>query len=247
MAVAHRFLSNIEPFLIKNLKISNCRHSRLRGNSVKLKSQAFAWLFYSLFILILASCGNHKDKNAAIPQGATVLILGDSLSYGTGANTGEDYPTLLAKSTGWKIINEGVPGDTTAGGLERLPALLEQDQPKLLIVELGGNDFIHQLPQNETIANLKAILALAKTKGVTSILVAIPEFSPLKAAIGNLSDHPLYENIAKETATPLVADVFADVLSDNTVKSDQLHPNAQGYAMVSKNMTIKLKLLGFVK
>jgi acyl-CoA thioesterase I len=199
-----------------------------------------------LFLVLLAACGHH-EKYAAIPQGATVLILGDSLSYGTGANQGEDYPTLLAKSTGWKIINEGVPGNTSAEGLERLPALLEQENPKLLIVELGGNDFIHQLPQSDTIRNLKAILALAKAKGVKTILMAIPEMSPLKAAIGNLSDHPLYENIAKETTTPLVADVFADVLSDATLKSDQIHPNAQGYAMVSKNMTTKLKLLGFVK
>jgi len=199
-----------------------------------------------LFLVLLAACGHH-EINATIPQGATVLILGDSLSYGTGANQGEDYPTLLAKTTGWKIINEGVPGNTSAEGLERLPVLLEQDQPKLLIVELGGNDFIQQLPQRDTIRNLKAILALAKAKGVRSILMAIPEMSPLKAAIGNLSDHPLYENIAKETATPLVADVFANVLSDATLKSDQAHPNSQGYVMVSKNMATKLKLLGFIK
>jgi acyl-CoA hydrolase len=204
-------------------------------------------LIYLLFILILASCGSHKEKYAAIPQGATVLILGDSLSYGTGANAGEDYPTLLAKTTGWNIINEGIPGDTSQGGLERLPALLEEHHPKLLIVELGGNDFLHQAPQSETLSNIKAILSLAKTQGVTTILMAIPEFSPLKAAVGNLSDHPLYEAIAKETTTPLIADVFADVLSDATLKSDQIHPNVQGYAQVSKNVATKLKLLGFVK
>ena len=204
-------------------------------------------LIYLLFILILASCSGHKEKYATIPQGATVVILGDSLSYGTGANAGEDYPTLLAKATGWKIINEGIPSDTSQGGLERLPTLLEEHHPKLLIVELGGNDFLHQLPQSETVSNLKAILSLAKTQGVTTILVAIPEFSPLKAAVGNLSDHPLYEKLAKETATPLVADVFADALSDIDLKSDQVHPNAQGYAQVSKNMTVKLQLLGFVK
>lgn len=204
-------------------------------------------LIYLLFILILASCGSHKEKHIAIPQGTTVLILGDSLSYGTGANAGEDYPSLLAKTTGWKIMNEGVYGNTTAQGLERLPALLEKAQPKLLIVQLGGNDFLQQKPQTETIANLKAILALAKEKGVTSVMVAIPELSPLKAAFGNLSDHPLYEKLAQETATPLVTDVFSDVLSDATLKADQVHPNAQGYAIVAKNMAIKLQLLGFVK
>jgi acyl-CoA thioesterase-1 len=202
-------------------------------------------LIYLLFILTLVSCGKSVENHSAIPKGATVLILGDSLSYGTGANQGEDYPTLLAKTTGWKIINEGVPGDTTAGGLERLPALLKQDQPKLLIVELGGNDFLHQVPQSETIANLKSILAKSKKQGVTTILVAIPEFSPLKAALGNLSDHPLYEKLAKETATPLIADVFSGVLSDHDLKSDQIHPNAQGYIEVGNKMAQALKQWGF--
>ena len=202
-------------------------------------------LIYLVFILILASCGGSAPKHTAIPAGAIVLILGDSLSYGTGANTGEDYPTLLAKTTGWNIINEGVPGDTTTGGLARLPALLEAHQPKLLIVELGGNDLLHQAPQTEIVHNLKTILSLAKTQGIASVLVAIPEISPLKATFGNLSDHPLYEKLAKDTNTPLIADVFSQVLSDRDLKSDQIHANAKGYAVVSQQMYEKLKKLGF--
>ncbi len=203
-------------------------------------------LIYLLFILILASCGGHKEKYAAIPQGATVLILGDSLSYGTGANAGEDYPSLLAKTTGWNIINEGVPGDTTAGGLQRLPALLEAHQPKLLIVELGGNDLLHKTNPSEISSNLKSMLSLAKAQDVKTILVAIPEISPLKATFGNLTDHPLYESVATETATPLIAEVFSDVLSDGKLKSDQIHANAKGYAVVSDEMRKKLGELGFV-
>ena len=185
-------------------------------------------------ILFLAACGGDKPKYAAIPQGATVLILGDSLSYGTGANTGEDYPSLLAKTTGWHIINEGVPGDTSAGGLARLPDLLEEHQPKLLIVELGGNDLLRQTSPTEITQNLNSILALAKAQGIQTILVAIPAFSPLKATFGNLSDHALYEEIAKQTNTPLITDVFSDVLSDRALKADQIHPNAQGYVEVGK-------------
>jgi acyl-CoA hydrolase len=185
-------------------------------------------------------------KHAAIPQGATVLVLGDSLSYGTGANAGEDYPALLAKSTGWNIINEGIPGDTSEGGLQRLPALLEAHQPKLLIVELGGNDLLRQAPQTEIINNLKTILTMAKTQGTSTILMAMPEISPLKAAVGNLSDHPLYENIAKETATPLIADVFSDVLSDRDLKADQIHANALGYRVISDKLYVKLQELGYV-
>ena len=202
-------------------------------------------LIYLLFIFTLVSCGKSVEKYAAIPQGTTVLVLGDSLSYGTGANAGEDYPTLLAKTTSWNMINAGVPGDTTAGGLARLPELLAEHQPKLLIVELGGNDLLHQTAPTEITQNLSNILTLAKAQGIQAILVAIPEISPLKATFGNLSDHPLYEKLAKETNTPLIAEVFSNVLSDKDLKSDQIHANAKGYAVVSEKFGEKLKELGF--
>ena len=200
---------------------------------------------YLFLILTLTSCEGNVAKYTAIPQGATVLILGDSLSYGTGANVGEDYPSLIAKAMNWNIVNAGVPGDTTAGGLDRLPDLLAKHQPKLLIVELGGNDFLQRLPQNQTIANLKTILSLSKAQGVNTVLVAIPEFNALQAAVGNLSDHMMYESIAEETATPLITEVFSDVLSDKALKADEVHPNAQGYVQVGNKMREKLKQLGF--
>ena len=199
-----------------------------------------------LLILIassLTSCG--KDgKYESVPKGATVLILGDSLSYGTGAKEGEDYPALLAATTGWQIINKGIPGDTSAGGLERLPGLLTEYHPQLLIVELGGNDILHQQPQSQTTANLSAILSLAKAQNIQAVLVAIPEFNALKAAMGNLDDHPMYEKIAEETAAPLIKDVFSEVLSDRSLKADQIHPNTQGYALVAEKMLNSLKDLG---
>jgi acyl-CoA hydrolase len=202
-------------------------------------------------LLNVVACSKTEEKYAAIPQGATVLILGDSLSYGTGANagtnTGEDYPSLLATKTGWQIINAGVPGDTSADGLVRLPALLQKHQPKLLIVELGGNDFLHNVSQTNTVANLKAILAEAKATAVPTVMVAIPELSAFRAAVGNLQDHALYEALAQETNTPLISNVFSEVLSDNTLKADQIHANAKGYAVVSELLYRKLAEFGFFK
>lgn len=198
-----------------------------------------------VFIALITAC-DKQEKYAAILQGATVLILGDSLSYGTGANKGEDYPTLLADKTGWKIINAGVPGDTSADGLQRLPALLAQHHPQLLIVELGGNDILHQVPQSQTAANLIAILKLAKAQNIQTVLVAIPEFNALKVAMGSLDDHRMFEEIAKETATPLIKDVFSEVLSDRSLKADQIHPNAQGYALVAEKMLSALNDLGLL-
>lgn len=202
-------------------------------------------LLFILFAVMFTSC-SESEKFAAIPKGATVLILGDSLSYGTGAKDGEDYPTLLAQATGWKVINEGIPGDTAAGGLERLPDLLTEYQPQLLIVELGGNDFLQQLPKSQTEANLKAILGLAKGQNIPTILVAIPEFNALRAAVGSLSDHAMYEAIANEVKAPLIKDVFSEVLSDRNLKADQIHPNAAGYLKVNQKIYESLQKLGFV-
>ncbi len=202
-------------------------------------------LLIILLALALAGCSS-EPQFPPLPRGANVLILGDSLSHGTGAAEGEDYPSLLAASTGWNIINAGVPGDTSAGGLQRLPDLLNRHEVDLLIVELGGNDFIRRVPQQETINNLRAILSEARANGIQPLLLAIPAFSPFGAAVGSLSDHELYRQLAKETGTPLVEDIFSDVLAKNALKADPIHPNTQGYRLVEEGLRKALSKKGFL-
>ncbi len=96
-------------------------------------------LIIFLSMLVIA-CGGHQQYSA-IPANATVLVLGDSLTYGTGADKGQDYPSLLATHTKWNVINAGVPGNTSAQGLERLPDLLDGKHVDLLIVALGEMTF----------------------------------------------------------------------------------------------------------
>lgn len=198
-------------------------------------------LFFA--VLVLSACGS-ADKLPAIPTGSTVLVLGDSLSYGTGAGEGEDYPTLLAQSTGWDVINAGVPGDTSAQGLARLPELLEEYQPNLLMVVLGGNDFLKKVPLVQTEKNLKAIIQAAKLKNIATLIIAIPDYQPVKAAFGGLSDHPLYATLAEETQTPLIEETFTRVLSKNSLKADYVHPNAEGYKQVEAQLRASLMELG---
>ena len=199
-----------------------------------------------LLSLFLLAC-SHAKQHAAVPTGATVLVLGDSISYGTGANAGEDYPSLLAKKTGWNIINAGVSGDTTEMGLARLPELLEANSLKLVLVELGGNDFLHQVPRAQTTANLKKILAIIKQKQIPTILLAIPKASLFGAAVGNLSDDTMYEQLGKETDTAVIPEELAKVLGQNDLKSDPIHPNALGYQALAKALNEALKVQGFVK
>jgi acyl-CoA thioesterase I len=199
----------------------------------------------ALLSLFIAACGE-EQRYTPLPKTATVAILGDSLSYGTGADKGQDYPSLLAANTGWNIINAGVPGDTSADGLERLQYLLDNHEIDLLIIELGGNDFLRRVPEAETMNNLKSILTEIKANNIQPLLVAIPEYSPFGAAVGSLSDHKLYEQLAKETNTPLIKDIFSDVLGKNGLKADPIHPNAEGYRIVEENLRKALTKKGFL-
>jgi acyl-CoA hydrolase len=203
--------------------------------------------FMLIMMLALVGCGKAHEPMPALPAGSTVVILGDSLSYGTGAKSEEAYPVLLEKSSGWHIMSEGIPGDTSSGGLQRLPKLLATHQPKLLIIELGGNDLLRQTSSKLIEDNLKAMIQQAKLQGIQVALVAIPEISPFMAAVGNLSDHPLYARVAEETNVPLITDVFSEVLSERDLKADQIHPNAQGYAEVATKMKVALNRLGFIQ
>lgn len=198
-----------------------------------------------LIFLGMAAC-HHTERHVAVPAGATVLVLGDSVSYGNGAKIGEDYPTLLAAITGWNIVNAGVPGDTTEMGLARLPSLLEEVKPKLVMVELGGNDFLHNVPRAQTISNLQKILAMIKANQIPSVMLSIPKVSVFGAAVGNLSDDPMFEEIGKETDTAVIADALSKVLENNELKADLIHPNALGYQKLAAALASSLKEQGFL-
>ncbi len=195
--------------------------------------------------LWLGACSK-APQYAPLAEDATVVILGDSLSYGTGAGNGEDYPSLLADGTGWHIVNAGVPGDTSAGGLERLPELLDTHEIDLLIVALGGNDFLRRVPPDQTSDNLRAILTEAQDAGVQTLLLAIPQPSAFGAATGLLSDHALYRQLAEETGVPLIEDLFTEVLSKNSLKADPIHPNAAGHRLVAEKLQAALRQAGFL-
>jgi lysophospholipase L1-like esterase len=98
-------------------------------------------------VLLLGACG--KPKEAALPSGTRVLALGDSLTAPHGVTPEQAWPTLLAAKTGWAVVNAGVSGDTSAGALQRLPGLIEEHNPQLVLVTLGGNDMLRRLPQGQ--------------------------------------------------------------------------------------------------
>jgi lysophospholipase L1-like esterase len=194
---------------------------------------------------LLAGCGKRRAARVApLPAGSVVLALGDSITYGTGAAPEAAYPAQLAQLTGWNVVNAGVPGDTSAQALARLPGLLAEHKPALVIASIGGNDFLRRLPEADTEVNLRRIAALAREAGAQVLLVAVPR-PTLAAVVGaGLSDHPLYDRVAAELALPLHAGGWAHVLGNEQLKSDRIHANAAGYRAFAEGLATSLRATG---
>lgn len=194
--------------------------------------------------LLLTACGKKSARtHAKIPEGSTVLALGDSLTFGYGANPGESYPAQLQKLTGWNIVNGGVSGDTSAQALSRLPALLAR-KPKLVIIGIGGNDFLRKIPEQETRANIAKIIETVQRADIPAVLVGVPHIT-LGALFGHLSDHPLYEELSEAYGIPLFGGAWAEILGDNDLKSDQIHANGKGYRRFAEKLSDFLHAQGF--
>jgi len=193
--------------------------------------------------VLLGGCGKPLELPAIRP-GATVLAFGDSVTFGTGAATGEDWPTLLASKTGWRVENAGVPGDTAEAGKERIQGLLDEHRPTLVIIEIGGNDFLHQRPPKEVKEDIRRMIQAARKSGAQVVIVAVPEFSLLGALTRKPSDAPIYRELGDEEKISVVSDVFAAILGQPDLCADQIHPNANGYVQMASGIHAYLKKVG---
>lgn len=218
---------------------------RTKSRAMTPGKHPFRHLILLIAVVALAACG--KAKEEAIPPGSEVLALGDSLTEGAGVAPQEAWPALLASRTGWVVINGGMSGDTSDGGLRRLPALLEEHKPVLVLVALGGNDMLRHIPQEETVANLEKILTLIRNRGAKPVLLATPNPSLMGAVFQNLSAADFYQQVADAQQAPLIKDAIADVISDPQLKVDPLHPNAAGHALLAEKIFDALKSIGYAR
>ena len=122
--------------------------------------------------MAVAAC-SQRPAFDPLAEGAVVLAFGDSITYGTGAGGALNYPAYLSHDTGWQVVNAGVPGDTAHGARDRIGPLLTQHRPEMVIVELGGNDFLRQRPPGQVKEDLRAILRdIAEADALVVLLAA---------------------------------------------------------------------------
>ena len=190
--------------------------------------------------LFLGACGGTKAKLDKLERGATVLAFGDSLTFGTGANPDESYPAVLAQLTGLKVVNAGVPGEVSADGLARLPDAIDEAKPRLLILCHAGNDFLQKLDDGKAASNVRAMIDLAKARGIAVVLLATPK-PGLPPSVPKF-----YGEIAEQEHVPIEDGILRDVLLDSGLKSDFVHPNAKGYARIAEALAKLLKKSGAI-
>ncbi|MGB6926520.1 GDSL-type esterase/lipase family protein [Psychrobacter sp.] len=191
----------------------------------------------------VAGCGSEPQQDI-LPAGSTVVALGDSLTYGYGANPKTAYPTVLAELSKWNVVNAGVNGDTSADVLTRVNEITEQN-PDLVLLGVGGNDVLQRIAPDTTRANIVATIDTLQSNNIDVVLIAEP-YLITSALFGKASDNPLYEDIAEAEGIPLYSDGWSTVLSDEALKSDKIHANAAGYRQFAEGLHDYLKDEGWV-
>jgi len=169
-----------------------------------------------------------------------IVAFGDSLTVGVGASSSEAYPAVLQQLTGIEVVNAGISGETSGEGRNRLASVLDRYSPDLVILSHGGNDFLRRQDPLATKTNLAFMIELMQQRDIQVVLIGIP-----KPAIF-LSSDSLYRELADEYDVPLENRIMADLQGNKSLKSDQVHLNAEGYRQFSQAIAALLRDAGAI-
>lgn len=164
-------------------------------------------------------------KNYPLREGP-IVAFGDSLVFGFGSTQGGGFVSLLSQKLGEPIINHGVSGNTSADALSRINDVISE-KPRLVLVLLGGNDFLRKVPHDTTFNNLRLIIQTIQSNGSAVVLMGVR---------GGLLNDPvdsLYEDLAYDTGSFYIPDVLDGLFADSRFMSDSIHPNDRGYARIA--------------
>jgi acyl-CoA thioesterase-1 len=189
----------------------------------------------ALIVLIVASASAHAEA-------PVILVFGDSISAGYGLpHVDQGWVELLktrlkAQGYGYQVVNASVSGETTAGGLARLPRALELHHPSIVIIELGGNDGLRALPIAQFRDNLNQLVTLAAASGAKVLLLGMrmpPNYGPQYTE----QFAKVFSDLAREKKVPAVPFLLTDIaLNQNLLQGDDIHPNAEGQPILLNNV-----------
>lgn len=174
-----------------------------------------------------------------------ILVLGDSLSAGLGVDYNQSWPLLVQKELNnadynYIVINAGISGDTTSGGLSRLPKLINQHNPEILILELGGNDGLRGTPLSVVEENLRKMIELSNQSGIIVLMMGV-QLPPNYGVSYTTSFESIFANLSKEFGLVLVQGELADMVKNGLMQPDGIHPNVAGHIMIQQAVWKDLK------
>ncbi|MFZ1654836.1 MAG: GDSL-type esterase/lipase family protein [Candidatus Moraniibacteriota bacterium] len=175
-------------------------------------------------------------KNVPLRSTGPILFFGDSLVQGVGATVGHDLPALLSHHLGEPVLNYGVAGDTTRQALVRVDTA-QAAHPRLVLILLGGNDFLQKVPRDEIFENLRSLITTFQSDGAATVLIGVRS-----GIIGGGADDR-YESLATETDSFYIEDVLQGVFGDPALMSDAIHPNDAGYRKIADRITPDIQSL----
>lgn len=181
------------------------------------------FLFWACFLL--AACGGSEPVTLS---GENIICFGDSLTYGTGAAQNKSYPAQLSAMIDQPVINAGIPGNTTADGLERLETDVLEKSPRIVLITLGGNDLKNGVHKDVAFMNLKTIIEAIQAEGGLVVLGGV-KFIILDKGYGEM-----YKKLAKETDIILMPNILGGLIGKDKYMSDPIHPNGAGYEIMAQ-------------
>lgn len=192
-------------------------------------------IIIGFFVFIMLK-DNVPDITNYPSEGETIVAFGDSLVEGTGSSNGNDFVSLLEVMTEEPILNLGRIGDTTEHALARMDSVIEQN-PKIVIVLLGGNDFLQKIPKETTYNNLARIIQTIQDSGAIVVLLGVQE--------GLIRDQfkNEFKQLRDEYGTAFVSNVLENLIGRSEFMFDSIHPNDKGYRIIADRVYPVLKEL----
>lgn len=199
---------------------------KVKTKSLKFLVLSFSFALCTLSFTLITSCAKREIKNIDSP-GKNIICFGDSITFGSGVKAGEGYPSILAQMIGRAVVNAGIDNDTSEEALKRLKSDVIDKEPLLVIIEIGGNDFLRRFPLEQTVRNVEEMIKEIQGKGA---MVALADIS----LSGITPDYDKeFERLSEKYACIFIRRLLEGILTNPTLKSDFLHPNTQGYKVIS--------------
>ncbi|MBL7081863.1 MAG: arylesterase [Candidatus Omnitrophica bacterium] len=209
-----------QPFSLQRSPATNKKNNLIR--------LLLLWTLAFLFFISL-SCTRYEVKNIH-SRGKEIICFGDSITAGAGVSEKENYPYFLSELLDYSVINAGRDGETSSDGLRRLDKDVLSYQPRLVIIEFGGNDFLRKLPLTQTINNIRIMTERIQAGGA---MVAIADVS---SSIAMKTYRDSYKKLAYQTQAIFIPSLLQEIITNPSLKSDYIHPNAKGNQLIAKGI-----------